>query len=348
MKVTVLVRKKSRNIAAVVQAAEIASRLQLDFEFLVEPVGWLPRGDSEVNPKDIVKAVKDKVAAKHVIAVVSPPLKGKFFDYSSRRRCVVSTADWEHNFAPPPLHVYLLFEFALAVAAFAADLSPGQIDRRMVHNAFRACIFNSSVGRRKLLSIMIAGYICADCEARLCEWGVSDSHLDSIGHLLSYVRDFAVRKPRAVPRSVFIGHGGRKDWNQVQRYLETECKLKVDEFNVSPTSGTTTVDRLAQMLESACFAILVMTAEDSQERGLPKARQNVVHEIGLFQGRLGFPRVVILKEKGVDEFSNIRGLTYIPFTKGHIDKAFPEIKRVMFRERIISASSSPSEQFETK
>jgi Predicted nucleotide-binding protein containing TIR-like domain len=350
MKVTVLVRKKSRNVHAVAQAAEIASRLQPNFEFLVEPVGWLPRGDSEVNPKNIVQTIKDKVAAKRVIAVISPPLKGKFLEYSSRWRNIVSTADWEIDFAPPPLHVYLLFQFAFAAAAFVADLSPRQIDRRMVHNAFRACIFDSCVGRRKLLSIMIAGYICADCEARLREWGVSDSRLDSIGYLLSHVRDFAVRKPRALPRAVFIGHGRRKDWDRVKHYLETVCKLKVDEFNASPTAGTTTVERLTQMLESACFAILVMTAEDRQEHGAPKARQNVVHEIGLFQGRLGFPRVIILKEEGVDEFSNIRGLTYIPFTKGNIEKAFPEVNRVLFRERIISASNSPSdyEQFENK
>jgi hypothetical protein len=343
MKVTVLVRKKSRNVDAVAQAAEIASRIQPDFEFLVESVGWLPRGDSEVKPKSIVQTIKSKVATKYVIAVISPPLKGQFFEYPSRGRNIVSTADWESDFAPPPLHIYLLFQFAFAVAAFVAELSPGQIERRMVHNAFRACLFDSCVGRRKLLSIMIAGYVCGDCEARLCEWGVSDGHLASIGHLLSYVRDFAVRKPRALPRAVFIGHGRRKDWVRVRHYLETVCKLKVDEFNVSPTAGTTTVERLTHMLESACFAILVMTAEDRQEQGLPKARQNVVHEIGLFQGRLGFPRALILKEEGVDEFSNIRGLTYIPFTKGHIEKVFPKIERVLFRERIISASSSPAD-----
>src|ERR1700677_3219026 len=100
MKVTVLVRKKSRNVDAVAQAAEIASRLQPDFDFMVEPVGWLPRGDSAVNPKKFVQTIKDKVAAKRVIAVISPPLKGKFLEYSSRWRNIVSTADWEIDFAP--------------------------------------------------------------------------------------------------------------------------------------------------------------------------------------------------------------------------------------------------------
>lgn len=338
MKVTVLVRKKSRNVDAVAQAAQIANRLQRDFEFVIEQVGWLPKGIGEVAPKQVLQTIKDKAAVKSVIAVVSPPLRGNLFEYPSRGRNIVSTADWESRFAPPPLHVYLLFQFAFAVAAFVVDLSPGQIERRMKHNGFRACIFNSAVGRRKFLSILIAGYLCADCDARLCEWGVTDGHLDSIRHLLSYVRDFAVRKPRNIPSAVFIGHGRRNDWERIKGHLETTWSLKVDEFNTSPTAGITTVERLTQMLDNACFAILVMTAEDRLTDGKRKARQNVVHEIGLFQGRLGFPRAVILKEEGVDEFSNIRGLTYIPFEKGQIQKAIPEVERVLFRERIISVS----------
>jgi predicted nucleotide-binding protein len=91
------------------------------------------------------------------------------------------------------------------------------------------------------------------------------------------------------------------------------------------------------MLESASFAILVMTAEDRQRDGRLKARQNVVHEIGLFQGRLGFPRAIVVKEDGAEEFSNIKGLTYIPFQKGQIDDALAEIDRVLLRARVISA-----------
>jgi len=109
---------------------------------------------------------------------------------------------------------------------------------------------------------------------------------------------------------------------------------------VSPSAGVTTVERLTQMLESACFAILVMTAEDWERGGKRKARQNVVHEIGLFQGRLGFPRAIILKEKGAEEFSNINGLTYISFKKAKIEETFVEIDRALVRERIITASNS--------
>jgi predicted nucleotide-binding protein len=65
-----------------------------------------------------------------------------------------------------------------------------------------------------------------------------------------------------------------------------------------------------------------MTAEDEQADGTVHARQNVVHEAGLFQGRLGFKKAIILLEGGCEEFSNIEGLGQIRFPKGKIDAAF--------------------------
>jgi len=50
------------------------------------------------------------------------------------------------------------------------------------------------------------------------------------------------------------------------------------------------------MLDAAAFAFLILTAEDEQADGRLYARMNVVHEAGLFQGRLGFARAIVLLE----------------------------------------------------
>jgi predicted nucleotide-binding protein len=78
-----------------------------------------------------------------------------------------------------------------------------------------------------------------------------------------------------------------------------------------------------------------MTAEDEQPDGQKRARENVVHEVGLFQGRLGFERAIILLEDGCAEFSNTHGLAQIRFPKGNIDAAFEKIRGVLEREGLL-------------
>jgi predicted nucleotide-binding protein len=58
----------------------------------------------------------------------------------------------------------------------------------------------------------------------------------------------------------------------------------------------------------------------------------VVHEIGLFQGRLGFNRAIVLLEDGVEEFSNIHGIEQIRFSKGNIRETYGEILATIKRE----------------
>jgi len=89
------------------------------------------------------------------------------------------------------------------------------------------------------------------------------------------------------------------------------------------------------MLDAAAIAFLVMTGEDEQADGKLQARLNVVHEAGLFQGRLGFTKAIVLIEDGCEEFSNIQGLGQIRFLKSNIKVAFEEIREVLEREGIL-------------
>jgi predicted nucleotide-binding protein len=79
-----------------------------------------------------------------------------------------------------------------------------------------------------------------------------------------------------------------------------------------------------------------LTGEDEQADGRLRARMNVIHEAGLFQGRLGFTRAIVLLEQGCEEFSNIHGLGQIRFPKGNIKAAFDEVRQILEREGLIS------------
>jgi CAP12/Pycsar effector protein, TIR domain len=93
---------------------------------------------------------------------------------------------------------------------------------------------------------------------------------------------------RGVGRTVFIGHGHSEEWRKLYMFLQKDHDLGVIEFNSSSPAGISTTDHLRDMLDQADFAFLILTGEDEQATGEFNPRLNVVHEAGLFQGKLGF------------------------------------------------------------
>jgi predicted nucleotide-binding protein len=102
--------------------------------------------------------------------------------------------------------------------------------------------------------------------------------------------------------TIFIGHGHSSVWRELQVFLEKRLRLSVEEFNSVSVAGIPTANRLEEMLNDAAFAFLVMTAEDEMPDGKLQARLNVVHEAGLFQGKLGFKKAIISLRMGVKIF----------------------------------------------
>ena len=82
-----------------------------------------------------------------------------------------------------------------------------------------------------------------------------------------------------------------------------------------------------------------MTGEDEHNDGTLHARENVIHEIGLFQGRLSWRKAIVLIEDVCREFSNIEGLGQVRYRKGDIASCFEEVRRILEREGIILASN---------
>jgi hypothetical protein len=326
MDITVLIHSRHESLDAVEGAVAEVNRLQADFKLQIDRVDWLHDGEKKIDPREVLDRVKKKHTGRPLVVVIHTPLKGDWFDYSSREVHMISTARWEKDFGPPPLKVFIAFQIACAIAMFVADL-PYRQSKRMAHRRARGCVFDLTSGRREFRVDLFASHLCAECKGRLSEWGVSDRQLGSIEEILAYVRDFVIRKPRSTPSSIFVGHGRLSDREKVRDHL-AQLGLQVEEFNAAPTAGMTTVQRLTQMLNKVCFAILMMTAVDVQADGQTNTRQNVVHEIGLFQGRLGFEKSIILKQTGVNGLSNISGPTYISYKKGRIEEAFQHIENV--------------------
>jgi len=157
----------------------------------------------------------------------------------------------------------------------------------------------------------------------------------------SHLRRKEVRRKAetAVGTSVFIGHGRSPLWRELKDFVSERLGMPYDEFNRVPVAGVTNIARLSEMLKSAAVALVVMTAEDERTDGAMLARMNVIHEVGLFQGRLGFTRAIVVLEEGCAEFSNINGLGQVRFPAGNIRACFEEIRAVLERENLISGST---------
>lgn len=135
--------------------------------------------------------------------------------------------------------------------------------------------------------------------------------------------------------AIFIGHGRSEQWRVLKDFLKERLNLSFEEFNRISVAGIGTQERLAEMLGNCGFAFLVLTAEDLHSNDTLHARENVIHEAGLFQGRLGWRRAIVLLEDGCEEFSNIVGLGQIRFSKGNITSCFEDIRRVLERENLL-------------
>jgi predicted nucleotide-binding protein len=103
-------------------------------------------------------------------------------------------------------------------------------------------------------------------------------------------------------------------------------------YETGARTGHTIRDILEQMMKASSFAVLVMTAEDVLADRTERARQNVVHEAGLFQGRLGFDRAIVAIEEGVEPFSNLQGIHQLRFSRGGIKEVYGDVLATLRRE----------------
>jgi predicted nucleotide-binding protein len=136
--------------------------------------------------------------------------------------------------------------------------------------------------------------------------------------------DLAPEPPTAIPsiaplpgtRRVFVVHG-RDELAKVAvaRFL-TKLDLEPIILHEQPNQGRTVIEKFEGNAD-VDFAVVLLTPDDTgqladgSEEPEPRARQNVIFELGYFVGRLGRSRVCALHKGGIAILSDYDGVLYV-------------------------------------
>lgn len=156
--------------------------------------------------------------------------------------------------------------------------------------------------------------------------GLTEAY-DLLQSLIKEVKDFWPDEPSTNRQTgnnvapsgsdVFIAHGhdeGAK--HKVARIIE-HLGLKVIILDEQADRGLTVIEKFERHSKNVGFAVVLFTPDDQgksvKEDDLkPRARQNVVFELGYFVARLGRKRVCLLRKGDVEIPSDYKGVLYTP------------------------------------
>jgi predicted nucleotide-binding protein len=117
-------------------------------------------------------------------------------------------------------------------------------------------------------------------------------------------------------RRVFLVHGHDESARETAARFIEKLSLEPIILHEQPSSGRTIIEKVEQYSEVA-FALVLLTPDDvgakngSEQALLPRARQNVILELGYFIGKLGRTHVAALVKGESERPSDYDGVVYI-------------------------------------
>ncbi len=120
-------------------------------------------------------------------------------------------------------------------------------------------------------------------------------------------------------QKVFIAHGHDTEAITTVAEFVENLGLKPTVLDEQPGNDPTVIENLERYADDTGFAIALLTPDDvgalkdEADRQLnPRARQNVILELGYFIGKLNPHQVCLLYKEGVELPLGIRDVTYVP------------------------------------
>ena len=143
----------------------------------------------------------------------------------------------------------------------------------------------------------------------------SINSLESIHERLELYDEPSETSQSTFGNEVFIVHGHDDEVKEtVARFIEN-FGIEATILHEQANRGQTIPEKFEEHASEAGFAIILLTpddvgaSKDETDNPKPRARQNVVLELGYFWGKLGRGRVCVLHKGGVELPSDMQGAT---------------------------------------
>ena len=123
---------------------------------------------------------------------------------------------------------------------------------------------------------------------------------------------------RTYNNEAFIVHGRNDEAKlKLARFME-KLGIEATILHEQPNKGQTIIEKFEAHAQEAGFAIVLLTPDDvggpqeNANEAKPRARQNVILELGYFLARIGRERVCVLYKEEVELPSDMHGILYVP------------------------------------
>ncbi len=121
-------------------------------------------------------------------------------------------------------------------------------------------------------------------------------------------------------KKIFIVHGHDEASKTLVAEYVKSIQLDPIILHEQANGGRTLIEKLEHYSDDVGYSIVIATPDDKgfekneqPESAKPRARQNVIMELGFFVGKLTRKRVCLLYQEGTELPTDLLGIVYIPF-----------------------------------
>lgn len=144
---------------------------------------------------------------------------------------------------------------------------------------------------------------------------------EKIDHILSSNDTFISNANKQTNKKIFIVHG--HDYTALEQLELLLRKVDLEPYILQKAGeiSKTIIEALeSKIIEESICGIVLLTPDDvgknhNEEILKPRARQNVILEMGILIGALGREKTIILKKENVEIPSDLNGILYIQFNE---------------------------------